>query len=337
MAYPSTMRAAMYRRPGEVEVVEVDGPPPGDVVVEVEFCGICGTDLHMMLDGWGSPDTVFGHEWSGRVVDPGDSDLVPGALVVGTPDAPCGDCDRCEAERTSLCTNRPEAGSGSGWGAFAERVSVGADRLVVVPEDVPAHHAAYTEPLAVALHAVTLSEITDDQTALVTGVGPIGAAIIAILVDRGITVRATEVSETRAALADRLGAEVCDPSELDVPAHPGTTPADAVDVVFETSGARMAAEQGLTQVASGGMLMLVGTGMDYPRLDTNRVILNEVRIGGAFNYDAGGFADALALIASRRLPLDDLIELDPVPLDGMMAAMQALRAGEIAGKVLVQP
>lgn len=332
------MRAAMYRTPGEVDVVDMDAPAAGsEALVAIEYCGICGTDLHMMVDGWGSPDTVFGHEWSGRILDPGGSSFAPGTLVVGVPDAPCGTCERCTAGRTSLCRNRPEPGAGGRMGAFAERMTIGPDRLIAVPDGIAPEHAAYTEPLAVALHAVTLSGITADQTALVTGAGPIGAAIIAILHDRGIGVRASEPSPTRAALADRLGATVQSPDDLDIPAHPGNTPADAVDVVFETSGARVAAEQGLTQVASGGVLMLVGTGMDHPRLDTNRVILNEVRITGAFNYDADGFADALALIGSGRLPLDELIEADPVSLDGMMDAMHALRAGAIAGKVMVRP
>ena len=84
-------------------------------------------------------------------------------------------------------------------------------------------------------------------------------------------------------------------------------------------------------------MLLVGTGLDFPQLDTNRIILNEVRVSGAYNYDAEGFGHALALIRSGRLPLDDLIETQPVPLDGLMDAMQALRAGDIAGKVLVQP
>lgn len=333
-----TMRAAQYRRPGEVEIVDLDGPTGEDAtIVAIDYCGICGTDLHMMIDGWGTPDTVFGHEWSGRILESGASDLAPGTLVVGLPDAPCGTCERCATGRTSLCRNRPVAGGARGHGAFAERMAAPPATLVVVPPGIDAREAAYTEPLAVALHAVTLAAIGDDQDALVIGAGPIGAAIIAILVGRGISVRATELSESRAALAAQLGATVVAPTDLDVPGHPGDIASPAADVVFETSGSRAAAEQGLTQVTSGGLLMLVGTGLDAPRIDTNRVILNEIRITGAFNYDASGFADALALIGSGRLPLDLLIEPQAVGLDAMMDAMLALRAGTIPGKVLVRP
>lgn len=332
------MRAAIYRRPGELEVVEIARPEAGDAaVVAVEYCGICGTDLHMVLDGWGTPDSVFGHEWSGRVVDPGRTGLERGTLVVGLPTPACGECDTCRRGRTSLCRGRPDAGDTPDLGAFAQFVSATGDRLIAVPDGITARAAAYTEPLAVALHAVTLSAIAPEQTALVMGAGPIGAAIIAVLAARGLEVSAVEPAPGRADLARRLGATVRPADDLEITAHPGRPAADAVDVVFETSGARVASEAGLTQLTPGGSLVLVGTGLDHPRLDTNRVILNELRVTGAFNYDAAGFEDALALIASDSLPIHELVADDDVALDGLLTTMQRLRAGEIPGKAMVRP
>lgn len=335
----STMRAAVYRQPGRVDIAEVAMPDTtqGAALVEIDYCGICGTDLHMMLDGWGTPGSVFGHEWSGRVVDPGGSSLPPGTTVVGLPSAECGACDRCRTGRTSLCRNRPGAGVSLDRGAFARYVSADPRRLVEVPDGVDARAAAYTEPLAVALHAVTLSGIASGDTAVVFGAGPIGAAIIAILRSRRIEVGAIEPGMRRADLATRLGASVLPPDDLDPPAHPGEVRPDAVDVVFETSGARVAAEAGLGRLDGGGTLVLVGTGLDHPRLDTNRIILNELRVTGAFNYDAGGFRAALDLIGGGHLPLDDLIEPETVDLDGLLPAMQQLRAGDLPGKVMVTP
>jgi len=335
---PATMNAAVYRRPGEVDIVSLPRPDSvTNALIAVEYCGICGTDLHMMLDGWGTPDAVFGHEWSGRIVEPGATGLDPGTLVVGLPSPVCGTCDLCRAGRTSLCQNRPEAGTAVERGAFAEYVGVPGDRLVVVPPGIEARAAAYTEPLAVALHAVTLSGIADDQSALVTGAGPIGAAIIAILTARGIHTIAVEPGEGRAALATRLGASVRAVDDLEVTAHPGEPVAEAVPVMFETSGARSAIEMGLTQLSPGGIQVLVGTGLDYPKLDTNRIILNELRVTGAFNYDAAGFDDALTLIGSGSFPVDELIDADSVPLDHLLPTMQRLRAGEIPGKAMVRP
>jgi threonine dehydrogenase-like Zn-dependent dehydrogenase len=90
-------------------------------------------------------------------------------------------------------------------------------------------------------------------------------------------------------------------------------------------------------LAGCGRLVLVGTGLDFPRLDTGRIILNELVVTGAYNYDEHGFEAALDLIASGSLPLDLLLESDAVGLDGLLEAMVRLRAGEVAGKVLVRP
>ena len=108
--------------------------------------------------------------------------------------------------------------------------------------------------------------------------------------------------------------------------------------MFETSGARQAAQTGLTQLAGGGTMVIVGIGMDYPKLDTSRMILNELVVTGAYEYDPDGLTAALDLIASESaLPMDVLLEPDPVGLDGILDIMGRLRSGEVAGKVLVQP
>ena len=172
---------------------------------------------------------------------------------------------------------------------------------------------------------------------MVFGCGPIGAAVAAVLIARGGDVIVVEPSEPRQDLALRLGASVRSADELETPAHPGQVAAGAVGWVFETSGARQAAQAGLTQLAAGGTMVIVGTGMDFPRLDTNRVILNELVVTGAYEYDPDGLAAALELIAEGALPLDLLLEPDPVGLDGILDIMGRMRSGDVAGKVLVKP
>ena len=170
------------------------------------------------------------------------------------------------------------------------------------------------------------------------GAGPIGAAIIAVLRARGFDdILAIEPGERRRELAAALGARTGLPDDLDRPGHPQALVDEPADVVFEASGMRAAAEAGLAQLRRAGTLMIVGTGMDHPRLDTNRVLLNELVVTGAFNYDAGGFEAALELMASGTLPLDLLIEAEPVGLEGVLDAMSRLRSGATAGKVLVRP
>jgi (R,R)-butanediol dehydrogenase/meso-butanediol dehydrogenase/diacetyl reductase len=335
------MPAAIYRRPGELEIIETEVPSigPADVLVEVEYCGICGTDLHMVLDGWGTPDSIGGHEWSGRVVVAGpDADVAEGTLVAGNADTTCHECEECRRGRPSLCTNRPPAGKDGFQGAFARYVASSAGAFVTVPSGVDARAAAYTEPLAVGMHAITLAAPMPGARVVVFGAGPIGAAIVAVLRTRGVDdITVVEPGDVRRRLAEQLGARGCEPDDLDVPGHPQSLVDRPADVVFETSGTRTAAETGLAQLRRGGTMMIVGTGLDRPRLDTHRLLLNELLVTGAFNYDADGFTHALDLIASGRLPLDLLVEDDPVGLDDMLDAMTRLRSGQTAGKVLVRP
>jgi (R,R)-butanediol dehydrogenase/meso-butanediol dehydrogenase/diacetyl reductase len=333
------MAAAVYRRPGHLEIEEVPVPQPGEgeVLVEVSHCGICGTDLHNVLDGWAMPDSIGGHEWSG-------TEVATGRRVVGGAAPGCGECEPCRTGRANLCRSRRSPGVDPFQGAFARYVAVSSDAVEPVPEGVPLREAAYAEPLAIGLHAITVAGAGPGDPGragarvLVVGAGPIGASIVAALASRSLTdVTAVEPVASRRDLVGGLGARTLDPADLVLPALPGDVAAEPYDVVFECSGVREAMEMALGQVDRAGTLVLVGTGLDPPRLDTNRVLLNEVNVTGAFGYDEGGFAEALALIGGGSIAVDRLIEPTDVALDGMLEAMGALRAGEIAGKVLVRP
>jgi (R,R)-butanediol dehydrogenase / meso-butanediol dehydrogenase / diacetyl reductase len=201
--------------------------------------------------------------------------------------------------------------------------------------------AALTEPLAVALHGINLSGVRPGQRALVAGAGPIGALSIAALRAMGVDdVVCVEPGEGRRELAAAVGAtEVRHPSELDVPsiAEPGKVVDGAVDVALECSGNARSMEACLAQLVRGGTLVLVGAGIEPPRFDPNRILLNELVITGAFTYDKDGFERALELLASGRMPVDALLEPNDVPLTGLLEAMQDLAEGRVAGKVLVRP
>jgi (R,R)-butanediol dehydrogenase/meso-butanediol dehydrogenase/diacetyl reductase len=175
----------------------------------------------------------------------------------------------------------------------------------------------------------------------VLGAGPIGALTVAALRARGVEdVACAEPGESRRALARTVGAtRVLDPADLEVPtiAEPGRVVDGAVDVVLECSGKRAAMEVGLAQLVPGGTLVLVGAGIEPPRFDPNRILLNELVVTGAFTYDEGGFDEALALLAAGRLPVDDLLEPGEVSLAGLLEAMVGLAEGRLAGKVLVRP
>lgn len=342
---PASMPAAVYRRPGVIDVEERPLPAVDahDVLVAVHHCGVCGSDLHSVLEGWGIPDTIGGHEWSGEVVAVGDGvdRWHVGDLVVGGPSRTCGRCDYCRGGRPSLCAEKGTPGTEPFQGAFASYVVAHEAEVLAVPDGLSPRAASLVEPLAVALHGIGRSGVRTDQRVLVSGAGPIGALSLAVLVHRGhLDVVVVEPGERRADLARRLGAaRVLHPSELDVPsvAEPGRIVEGAVDVVLETSGARAAMEAGLAQLRKAGTLVLVGAGIDPPHLDPNRILLNELVVTGSFVYDADGFERALELLGSGALPVDQLIDPVDVPLGGLLDAMQGLVRGEIAGKALVDP
>ena len=343
MALPATMRAAVYRGRGRVEIEERPLPElgPRDVLLRVSHCGVCGTDLHLVVDGWGRSGAIAGHEYAGWVAAVGAevAGWAQGDPAVGGPEPGCGVCEYCRVGRPALCTRASAMGALEQQGAFAEYVRVGDAQLLRPPGSLPLRVAALAEPLAVALHGITLAGARAGERALVTGAGPIGMLVLAALRARGVDdVTVSEPSVLRRELALRVGARsAVEPEALSVPRLPFEVPDDACDVAFECSGKPAAFEAALGRLRKAGRLVILGTGMERPRLDANRVLLNELVVTGGYTYDATGLADALALLASGALPTDLLIEPDDVPLEGMLAAMEALAAGRIGGKVMVAP
>lgn len=342
-ALPEAMRVAVYERPGEVRVQERPVPAvgPSDVLLEVSHCGICGSDIHFVLEGWGQPGSVEGHEFAGRVVAVGDAVTRwhVGDEVVGGPSPRCGTCDYCLAGRPSLCTGRNTPGlAAHADGAFAEYTLVPEAGLLRVPDGLSLRAAALAEPLAVALHGLTRGGVEAGQRLLVTGAGPIGALAVAAARAGGVTdIVVSEPHPRRRALAERLGAETVEPETLVAPASPGDTVDDPFDVALECSGQAVAMEAALSQLKRGGTLVFVGAGMKRPRLDPNRILLNELVVTGSFVYDADGFPRALELLTRPDFPTEVLIERDEVPLDGLFDAIVGQHDGELAAKVMIVP
>jgi (R,R)-butanediol dehydrogenase / meso-butanediol dehydrogenase / diacetyl reductase len=344
---PSTMVAAVYSARGEITVEErpLPRPGPGQVLVEVGHCGICGSDIHIILEGWGKPGVVEGHEWSGVVAAVGEGVTAwsVGDGVVGGPSPRCGRCKRCLEGQPSQCENRAHSITEEvhNDGAFAGYIVTDARSLLRLPDGLPARAAALAEPLAVALHGITRGHIGTDDSVMVFGAGPIGALSIAALVTRGLgPVTVVEPGEARRELARRLGAdEVLDPGDLEIfpQWEPDRISSRAVDVVLECSGKKAAIEAGFNQLRRGGRLVMVGAGIEAPSYDPNRMLLNELSITGSFVYDADGFDRALEMLADPRFPTDDLIDPSDVPLDGLIDALHGLADGRIAAKAMVVP
>jgi 2-desacetyl-2-hydroxyethyl bacteriochlorophyllide A dehydrogenase len=337
------MPAAVYIGDGAIELQHLPIPEfgPGDALIEVSHCGICGTDLHLVLERFARPGSVLGHEWSGTIAALG-SDVHGweiGARVVVDATKGCGTCRACLRGRPSVCLRRePPDLLDFSRGAFCRYKVAPAARLLRVPAGLSSRGAALTEPIAIALHAVNLARATPDDRVLVTGAGPVGLLTMAVLHSRGVQdIVVSEPAPARRERAAALAASaVIAPDAL--PRAAMGRPVEApFTIVFECSGQGAAAEQALDQLDYAGTFVFVGTGSTPPRVNHNRVIVMEQTLIGAYNYDAEGFGPALELLASGTLPLDQLIEPIDIGLDQVLATMRRLAAGELPGKVMVTP
>jgi 2-desacetyl-2-hydroxyethyl bacteriochlorophyllide A dehydrogenase len=338
---PETMPAAVYVGDGRIEVQEipVPVPGPGQVLVEVAGCGICGSDLHLVIEKFATPGDVLGHEWSGTIVgaDPDAPEWETGARIVSDTSPGCGRCRACLSGRPAVCLDRPPADFSKWNGAFCRYRAVDSKRLLRIPEGLPSRIAALTEPTAIAIHVVNLSGVSGGDRVLISGAGPVGALIVSVLKARGIDdITVSEPSALRRAHAERLGASAISPTDLSRPAM-GRTVESPYTYVFECSGRASAIESGLDQLDYAGTLVLVGTGFELPRINQNRMIILEQSIIAAYNYDPDGFGPALDLLAGGKLPTDILVDARDVTLDEVENSMQRLVDGEIAGKVIVVP
>jgi (R,R)-butanediol dehydrogenase/meso-butanediol dehydrogenase/diacetyl reductase len=337
------MPAAVYVGDGAVEVQQIPVPQlqAEEALVEISHCGICGTDLHLVLERYARPGSVLGHEWAGTIAAVGDSagNWDRGARVVLDPTPGCGTCRACRRGRPSVCLQRqPPDLLDFSRGAFCRYKAVPAARLLRIPDALSTRAAALTEPTAIALHTVNLAGVSPDDRVLVTGGGPVGLLTTAVLRTRGVRdIVVSEPSAVRRERALAIGAtQVVSPDELPRAAM-GRPVEQPFTVAFECSGNGAAAEAALEQLDYAGLLVFVGTGHTPPRVNHNRVIVMEQTIIGAYNYDEAGFGPALELLASGDLALDLLIEPVDITLDEVLPTMHQLAQGALPGKVMVTP
>jgi (R,R)-butanediol dehydrogenase / meso-butanediol dehydrogenase / diacetyl reductase len=315
----------------------VDEPGPGEALLDVAYCGICGSDLHFReLPELFPAGTVPGHEFSARVAAVGDgvSGWTVGDRVCVLPFAQCGECEVCLAGEEQVCPQAVARGVGLGTGrpgGYAERVVVDERMLFALPESVDDRAGALVEPLAVAIRAVDLAEPGEQDLALVVGAGPIGLLTALVLRNRGV--RRTVVCSRNAARARRaaaLGFEVRSPDEL---SREPLAPACVVDCAGSPSSAQL----GVELLAPRGRLLLVGLSLAPLQLSAPPIVIKEVEIRGVLTYNRRQFQSAIELLALGVIPVEALIT-NVVPLSEAEAAFQALSApGSDQLKILLAP
>lgn len=338
------MRAAVLRDRQMVlrDNVPEPVPGPGQVLVGVTACGICGSDLHFAKHGDKllelgeqmqgaadggqkldlSADVFMGHEFSAEVLEAGpDTDAPnPGTIVTSLP------------VLLSATGFDPIFTSNTTIGGYAERMLLSAPLLLPVPNGLDPRHAALTEPMAVGLHAVNKSGVAPGEVSLVIGCGPIGLAIIAALRNRGVEhIVAADFSQARRQLAETMGAH----QTID-PAH--GSPFDTVKppVVFEAVGVPGVINDVFRRAPRGGRLIVAGVCMEPDTVLPFFGTAKEINVQFVLAYDPAEFAESLRAIAEGEIDVGPLITGE-VGLDGVSAAFDELANPDTQCKILVRP
>ena len=331
---------------GHVELREVPEPrcSDGQVKIEVSYCGICGTDLHVYDDTFRNyPPVILGHEFSGRVVEIGGqvNRVACGDRVAVLPASAvtCGSCLYCRMGHFMFCAGRRGMGHGVN-GAFARYAVVREDQAFRLPDALSLEEGALCEPLASAVKAVTeVTQVRLGDVALVSGPGPIGLLCLKLLVSEDIRTIVTGTADDALRLdaAKRIGAAAVinvDQEDLIAVVNEETGGA-GVDVAFECAGAAPSARQCLLALRPLGRYVQVGIfGRDII-IGLDVICHKQLRVSGSVGYDVATWERSLRILRQGAVRLDDLIT-HKLPLSGWREAFDLCRSKR-AIKVLLSP
>ncbi len=330
------MRVATFVEPGSLSVVRVDDPRPGpdDVVIGVEACGVCGSDLASYFHGhYVIPGQVLGHEISGRVLALGENLRSAGGLEVGDRVAvktarACDHCYYCRAGSPQLCGDSGRRSFGYGTpGGFADVIVLDDADLAneVFKMDGPsALDVMWTEPLAVAVHAVQRARLAPDDDVLILGGGSVGLCVTAAARAAGVdAITVSEPMAERRTAVSRLGAVAMAPGEL-----AGRGP---WAVAIDTSGVGAAIASATDRLRPGGRIVCVGLG--DAQLPAGR---GPVEVVASFAYTDADFRFAAGLIASGAVALGSYVSAT-FPLARINEAFRSNRTDPSVVKIAIVP
>jgi L-iditol 2-dehydrogenase len=320
---PCTMRAAVYRGKGRVVVEDVPVPTigPGEVLIRVATCGICGTDIKKIEYGFVSAPQIFGHEVAGVVaaVGAGVSKWKPGDRVMSFHHVPCGECFYCQRRLYSQCPAYKKVGLTAGFdpngGGFAQYVKAMpwvADRgMVAIPDNVSYDEACFIEPVNTCIKAVEKARVTGGETVLVMGLGPIGLLLGMLSKLQGATVIGSDPMPERRAKGLSLGLDLAaDPRKGRLAAELQTrTSGRGADAVLVAVPIPVALSEGLALARPGGRVLLFAQNDPLMKIEfpAASVGVEEKEILGSYSAAIDRAGEAARLIFTRQLRVSDLI------------------------------
>ncbi len=315
----------------------------GSVVIKVEACGICGSDIHY-YDVGEPKGLVMGHEVAGTVVDPGNrKDLHVGDRVTGLPISPCGNCEPCRTGNVQYC---PETWtnalglSNTFPGGYAEYTNIRSDMVRLLPDTMTFDEGAMVEPAAVSLHATNLADIKVGDKVLVVGGGIIGLMAVEFARLEGASyIALLETNMARGKKATTVGKadEYFDAlDEKTIPLLKETTNG-GFDVVIECCGNSAATTEAITLTRPGGKLVLVGVALGPVSVPMVSAVMGEMTMYGAIAYTEHEFETVIDLIANKKINVKKYID-GTVPLEDANKSFETLTNGKSdAVKIIFHP
>ena len=336
------MRAAVFKGEGILRIEEVDVPKiqnPDDIIVKVELCSICGTDVHIMSVPPGyvaTPDTILGHELVGEIAAAGDGvkTLKVGDRVVSNPNDYCGVCQYCKMNLPNFCENLKPMGIGVD-GGFAEYVKITEKVAYKIADDLPAEIAAFAEPLACFMNGRQKLNIKPGDSVLICGAGAIGIMAVQIMKNSGAyPIIVSEPSESRRKVAKETGADiVVDPFNENLNGIVMDATGIGVDFSLDMVGSQMGTC--LENTRKSGTVLLFGLNskaeMSLHQVD---ITTREIFVLGTWLANAT-FPVAVKILESGALNLKPLIT-HTMPLDKVFEGIELLGKGE-GIEILIDP
>src|SRR6201994_1891066 len=300
---PQTMRAAVYRSPDDVrtETVPVPEIGPGEVLVRIDTCGICGTDLKKIHTGSHSAPRAFGHEMAGTIAAVGENvrGFAVGDRVMAFHHIPCGKCFYCRKQTFAQCERYKLVGTTAGLGepaggGFAQYIRVmdwivgdgiTPAGLIRVPDDIPFEQAAWIKPVNTCFKAVKLLELKPDETVLVIGQGSIGILLAVLAHQTGATVLTSDMYAERHAVAAKFGlSHPLDARGDVVAACKAATEGRGADVALVAVGSDKLIQQAMDAIRPGGRVMLfASTQHGEAPFDPAAVCMDEKTLMGSYS------------------------------------------------------
>ena len=287
------MKALVFDESLHLAEVPVPVPAGNEVLIRVQYSGICNTDLEIMK-GYMGFKGIPGHEFVGEVITPGSR--LTGKMVVGEINCPCHACYLCRTGRPRHCPSRTVLGISGRNGVFAEYLVLPESNLHEIPDDLSLPSAVFTEPLAAANEIFEQVSVVPDQPLFIFGAGKLGLLVALVAKIRNIHAVTFDSDPEKVGLATRLGLHARLLTDL--------APDEKAEVCVDCTGDPLGLSLALQHLYPKGCLVLKTTVAETAKIDLNQIVIHEIQVIGS---RCGAFAPALEMLRTKVINPEPMI------------------------------